>query len=204
MSTSQHTTARRRIRTAVATALTAGAGLAGLLGVSGVAHAATAGSAGAAARPDGWVVTTNCTGVSGSISYSPGMLTGTKKNVHATLTGTTSGCSNIFSGGMSGTGTITAILSGKADVKKENFSGTFVINWPASSGYNPSDGNLTVTDTNGVETISGTVTSGFETGALVGMTYVTTGNTGSGTAAKPVTAQSFVNAQELSLSINEG
>jgi hypothetical protein len=198
MNTSQHSAAVRRLRTAVAAALTAGAGLAGLLGVSGVAHASTV------ARPDGYVVYTQCTGVSGSISYSPGMRTSILKNVNATLTGTTSGCDSIFTGTLSGTGTITAALSGKADVSQENFSGTFVINWPASSGFNPSDGTLSVTDSNGTEVISGTVTSGFETGSEVAMTYVINGQKGKGTKARPVISQTYVNAQPLTLSENVG
>lgn len=36
------------------------------------------------------------------------------------------------------------------------------------------------------------------------MQYVTTGNTGRGTALHPVTAQTYTNTQQLSLSRNEG
>lgn len=199
MSISQRPAARYA-RTALLTAFTAGAGLAGLLGVGGVAQAST----GHAARPDGYVVYTNCTGVTGSISYSPGLQKFKAKNVHATLTGTTSGCGNIFDGALSGTGTITATLTGKATSKAENFSGTFTINWPASSGYEPSDGTLSVSESNGEENIQGEVTSGFETDAVVSMQYVTNGNTGNGTKSKPITAQSYTNTQELALSENPG
>ena len=142
--------------------------------------------------------------MSGKVIYSPGLRTSILKAERAVLTGTTSGCSDIFNGAESGTGTFTAVLSGKASVNAENFSGTFTINWPASTGYNPSDGTLSVTDNNGIETVSGTVTSGFDTGTALAMQYVTTGNTGRGTRLKPVTAQTYVNTQSLTLSRNEG
>src|SRR5215831_2106218 len=70
--------------------------------------------------------------------------------------------------GMSGIAqAITAVMSGTANVNAENFSGTFTINWPAGSGFNPSNGNLTVTEANGLENVSGTVTSGFDTGTAL-------------------------------------
>ena len=177
-----------------------GIGLAGLLSAGGVAHASTA----SYAVPDGFAAVTSCTSVQGRISYSPGLLTSKARAEHAVLAGTTSGCSNIFSGAMNGSGTLTAILSGNASQGSENFSGTFTINWPTGSGFNPSDGKLTVTDSSGAETISGTVTSGFETGSVLSLGYVTTGSTGKGTVSKPVTGQTFVNTQSLTLSEDEG
>ncbi len=197
--------AARHVRTALLSAATVGAGLAGLLGVGGVAHASTAHAAHAGhVRPDGWVVVTTCTGVSGKITYSPGLRTSKVKAETAVLTGTTSGCSNIFTGAMSGTGTITATLSGNASANAENFSGTFTINWPAGSGFNPSNGNLTISEANGVETVSGAVSSGFETGSPVQMQYVISGQKGKGTAGHLITSQSYVNTQALTLSQNEG
>jgi hypothetical protein len=187
--------AARRLRPALVTTVAAGAGLAGLLGIGGgVAHAGV----------NGYVVTDSCTSVAGKISYSPGLRTSKLKAEHAVLTGTTSGCSDLFNGALPGTGTFTAILSGTASVNAKNFSGTFTINWPAGSGFNPSNGTLSVTDANGVETISGTVTSGFDTGSPLALQYVNTHNTGRGTALKPVTAQSYVNTQSLTLSRNTG
>jgi hypothetical protein len=50
-------------------------------------------------------------------------------------------------------------MPGRANLSAENFSGTFTINWPAGSGFNPSNGNLTVTESNGLENVSGSVTS---------------------------------------------
>src|SRR5690349_10417208 len=87
--------AARRARTALVTTAVAGAGLAGVLGMGGVAHAASH-------APNGWVTIDTCTGVAGKISYSPGIVKVTKKNVQAVLTGTTSGCSDIFSGAIGG------------------------------------------------------------------------------------------------------
>jgi hypothetical protein len=186
--------AARRVRAALVTTATVGAGLAGLLGIGGVAHAST----------DGYVVTDSCTSIAGKITYSPGLRTSKLKAEHAVLTGTTSGCSDLFNGAEAGTGTFTAVLSGTASVGAENFSGTFTINWPAGSGFNPSDGNLTVSDSNGIESVSGTVTSGFDTGSPLALQYVTTHSTGRGTALKPVTAQNYVNTQSLTLSRNTG
>ena len=188
----------RSIRSAV---VAAGVGLAGLLATGGVAHANTPA---VHDTPSGYVVIDNCTGFAGSVSYSPGIRNNVLRSTHTVLTGTTSGCSDIFNGPESGTGTITAVLAGKADVKSENFSGTFTINWPASSGFNPSQGTLSVTESGGLETISGEVTSGFDTGTVLGGQYVVTGQTGKGTVPHPVTKQSYTNTQALTLSRNEG
>ena len=196
MSISQRPAARLA-RAALLTAVTAGAAGAGLLGIGGIAQASTH-------APNGWVVTDTCTSVAGSVSYSPGLRNTVMRKTQAVLTGTTSGCSDIFSGAESGTGTLTAVLSGKADKAAENFSGTFTINWPASSGFNPSDGSLSVTESNGLENISGSVTSGAFTGAEVAMQYVITGHKGAGTKAHPITQQTYTNTQSLNLSRNEG
>jgi hypothetical protein len=189
----------RRVRASLVTTAAAAASVAGLLGMGGVAQASTG-----IHRTDGWVVETTCTGVSGKITYSPGLLTAKARSVHAVLSGTTSGCSNLFNGSYSGTGTFTAILSGTASVGAENFSGTFTINWPASSGFNPSNGTLGVTDSNGVETISGSVKTGFAVGSEVTMQYVTTGNHGNGTKKHPVTSQTYTNTQALDDLVNTG
>jgi hypothetical protein len=194
--------AARRARAALVTTAAAGAGLAALLGMGGAAQASTAAPAGHAIN--GWVTIDTCTGVSGQIVYSPGLRKTRLKNQSAVLTGTTSGCSDIFSGAESGTGTITAVMSGKASLAAENFSGTFTINWPAGTGFNPSNGNLTVTESNGLETISGAVTSGFDTGTAFALQYVITGKKGSGSALHPVVSQTYTNTQPLTLSRNEG
>ena len=189
--------AARRARTALVTTVAAGAGLTGVLGMGGVAHAASHG-------PNGFVVIDSCTGVSGKIIYTPGIVKVAKRNVQAVLTGTTSGCSDIFTGAVGGTGTLTAVMHGTVNLSAENFSGTFTINWPAGSGWNPSNGSLTVTEANGLENVSGSVTSGFDTGTAFAMQYVVTGQTGVGGPKHPVTAQTYTNTQSLTLSRNEG
>src|SRR5690242_3126312 len=113
--------AARRARTALVTTAVAGAGLAGVLGMGGVAAAASH-------APNGYVTIDSCTGVAGQITFSPGLVKVKKPLVHAVLTGTTSGCSDIFSGAIGGTGTITAVLSGHANLGAQNFGGTFTIN----------------------------------------------------------------------------
>ena len=169
-------------------------GITGLVGTAGsaVAHRA------------GYVVIDSCTGVSGTAQYSPGLLKTTKRKVQVVLSSTTSGCSDIFNGPESGTGTFTAVLSGKASLASQNYTGTFTINWPASSGFNPSNGTLTISESGGLENVTGTVTSGFDTGTAFALQYATTGNTGKGTRRHPVKAQTFTNTQPLTLSRNEG
>jgi hypothetical protein len=175
-------------------AAVAGTAVAGALAGGTAAHAAT----------NGIIVREQCTGVTGQISYQPGLLSGKAQQVHAVLSSTTTGCSDAFNGALGGSGSFTAVLTGKASLAAENFSGTFTINWPASAGLNPSNGTLTVTESNGTEHVSGTVTSGALTGSPISLAYVTTGNTGTGAKKHPVTAQTFVNTQSLQLTQNEG
>ena len=223
MSIIQHSTARR-VRAALVTTAIVGASMAGLLG-TGAAQASGQGSSDgvtgafgpsggsggslprastASHRVAGFVTVDSCTGVSGTITYSPGLRSTKIKAEQAILSGTTSGCSDLFNGPMSGTGTFTAVLSGNASVAAENFTGTFTINWPAASGLNPSTGTLSVTEASRTENVSGTVTGGADTGTVLAMQYVTTGSTGNGTKKHPVTAQTFTNSQALTLSRNEG
>jgi len=183
-----------RTRRTLVTAAVAGTALAGALGVGTVAHAAT----------NGIIVREGCTGVTGQISYQPGLLSTKAQQVHAVLSGTTTGCSDAFSGALAGSGSFTASLTGKASAAAENFSGTFTINWPASAGLNPSNGTLTVTESNGTEVVRGTVTSGALTGSPISLSYLTTTNTGAGTKKHPITAQAFVNTQSLQLTQNNG
>jgi hypothetical protein len=189
----------RRVRAALVTTAIAGAGLSGVLG-AGIAHAST----GHVGRPDGFVVNTSCTGVSGSISINPGLRAVKARNVQEVLTGTLGGCSNIFDGPILGTGTFTAITSGAATYPSQNLSGTFTINWPAASGFNPSNGTLSETESNGIESLSGTVTSGFETGAEFALQYAITGHTGKPKSTKGVTQEVYTNTQALTLAENTG
>jgi hypothetical protein len=186
----------RRVRAALVTTAVAGAGLSGVLG-TGIADASTG-------HGDGYAVYTSCTGVSGTIHINPGLHASKARTVKEALSSTLSGCSNIFSGPMPGSGTFTAIMSGTATYKTQNLSGTFTINWPAASGYNPSNGTLSETESNGVETVSGTVTSGFETDAYFALQYAITGHTGKPTSTMGVTAETLVNTQALTLSENTG
>jgi hypothetical protein len=186
----------RRVRAALVTSAIAGAGLSGVLGAS-VAHASTA-------RTDGFVTYTSCTGAPGNISINPGLHAAKARKVQEIVSSTLSGCSNIFSGAIAGTGTLTAIMSGSATYPSQNLHGTFTINWPAASGFNPSTGTLSTTESNGVETVSGTVTGGYETGAEVTLQYALTGHTGKPRSTKGVTAETFVNTQALDLLVNTG
>jgi hypothetical protein len=193
----QHSTAGR-VRVALVITAVAGASVTALLG-TGAAQASTASH-----RVAGRVVVDSCTGVVGKITYTPGLRKTKVKAEQAVLSGTISGCTDATQGPMSGTGTFTATLSGKASVAAENFTGTFTINWPTSSGFNPSTGTLSVTDSSGMENVSGSVTGGADTGTALAMQYVIIGDKGAGTKKHPVTVQAFDNSQSLTLSRNEG
>ncbi len=180
-------------RTLVAAAV-AGTAFAGALGGGTAAHAAT----------NGIVVREQCTGVTGQISYTPGLLSTKTRPVNAALSATTTGCSDLFAGALAGSGSFTAALTGNASLAAENFSGTFTVNWPATAGLNPSNGTLTVTESGGIESVYGTITSGAFTGEPIHFAYHTTTNKGTGTKKHPVTAQAFVNTQSLQLTQNDG
>jgi hypothetical protein len=180
-------------RTMVAAAVV-GAAFAGALGGGTAAHAAV----------NGIVVRQQCTSVAGQISYKPGLLSTGTRTVNAALSATTSGCSDLFGGAQAGTGSLTAALTGNASLAAENFSGTFTINWPAAAGLNPSNGTLAVTESGGIESVSGTITSGALTGSPIHFAYRTTTNTGTGTKRHPVIAQAFVNTLPLQLTQNDG
>jgi hypothetical protein len=61
-----------------------------------------------------------------------------------------------------------------------------------------------VTESNGMENVSGTVTGGADNGTALAMQYVITGDKGSGSKKHPVTRQTYINTQSLTLSRNEG
>jgi hypothetical protein len=184
-----HNTARIA-RKAVLSAAIAGDGLAGLLG-------ATAGAAHASVGADGFVTVTSCNSANGTIKYTPG-LTNTTQNTTATLSGFIAGCKN-----ESGFGKLTASMSGPASLGSENFtnSGTFVMTWPTGA---QSQGTLVVSESSGVENISGEITSGPLTGGALQGSYVLTSQKGKGTTASPVTSQTFLTSTPLSISENTG
>jgi hypothetical protein len=55
-----------------------------------------------------------------------------------------------------------------------------------------------------MENVSGTVTGGADNGTALAMQYVITGDKGSGSKKQPVTRQTYINTQSLTLSRNEG
>jgi hypothetical protein len=186
----------RRTAVAIATAGVAGSLIAGFAG-AGTALAAPA-------HPNGFSVVDSYSSVSGSINYAPGLRKALAHNVTGVLTATASGYSNAFNGPAAGNGSFTAILQGKATLASQNYSGTFTINWPAGT-LNPSNGTLSVHSLgNHQYSVTGTVTSGADTGASLSFGYLTTSQKGTGTKAHPVTMQNFVNTSPLTLSRNFG
>lgn len=197
MSLRQHLPTRRSAAVAIASVGIAGSLFGGL---------AAAGNAVAAPvqHPDGVVTVDSCTSVSGKITYSPGLRKLLARQTTGVLTGTTSGCSDSFSGSMPGNGSFTAVLSGKASLAAENFGGTFTINWPGGA-LNPSNGTLSVTALGNKQySVTGTVTSGADLGSELSLGYVTTTQKGTGTKLHPVVSQSYVNTAPLALSRNGG
>ena len=185
-------------------------GRAALLGIaSGTVLAASFAGAGAAqaapAHARGFSPVESCTGLTGAISFSPGLVKTKLKTEHAVFTGTLSGCSgegNV----QDGTGTVTAILSGSSKVSSIVESGTVTVNWPASSGLNPSNGTLTLrrAATDLPYTVYGSVTSGAFTGSVLSSGLVVTGHTGSGTSTHPIVQQTVTNTDPFAAKVNFG
>jgi hypothetical protein len=187
-----HTSART-VRNILLSVAVAGSGMASLIGLAGSAHAST----------NGLVTVASCGALAGKVTYSPGLLTSTAQEADATVTGHVANCTNGGNGHLTGFGSVTFNLSGDASLSAENFgSGTFTINWP--SPLSPSQGTAGVFESDGIEEITGTVTAGPYTGDEITVDYVITGTTGKGTAASPVTAQNYINDQNLAVTANNG
>jgi len=168
---------------------------------------AVAGAPAAQAAPvhaAGFSTVQSCTSVSGKITYGKG-LTKTVKTHHSVLTGTVAGCTGL-NGAQSGTGTISGALVGKSSYKSVNETGTVTVNWPAGSGFNPSNAAVTLRETskNGVITIGGTITSGAFTGARFSTSLLPVSHKGSGSKAHPLKSQTLVNTEPLVVSRNLG
>jgi hypothetical protein len=177
----------------VASAIVAAAAGAAIVGTASAASAAPV-------NPRGLVSVESCTAVSGSTTYQPGLTT-TSRNQNAQLSATLGGCSNAFNGASPGTGALTANLTGGASTAAAALKGMFVVNWPSTSGFNPSVGTLGISGPNaqGVYTVSGTITSGAFTGSTVSTSLLGTGvNAGAnGTDQHPITTQQFTNSAPL-------
>lgn len=146
----------------------------------------------------------SCTGLAGTISYSPG-LTSTAKTQQATFVGTLTGCSG-YNGAQPGTGTVTALLTGRSKVGAVVETGTATVNWPASSGLNPSNASLTIRQSaaGGVITVQGTVVSGAYTGSLLSSNLLPFASSGTGTTSHPLKTQSVVNTSPFVAKVNFG
>jgi hypothetical protein len=167
--------------------------------------AAQAQAAPAPAQARGYSAVQSCTGLTGSISWNPGLVTKKLRTEHAVLTGTLSGCVGV-NGAEAGTGTVTAVLNGTSKIGSVQESGSMTVNWPTSSGLNPSNGTVTLVRAAADQpfTLSGQITSGAYTGALESSAVLETGHTGGHTATNPLTQLSFVNTQPFAAKVNFG
>jgi hypothetical protein len=157
----------------------------------------------AATADAGYSTMEQCTSLSGTVTYSPGLVKNPKA-VHAVITGTISGCSGL-NGPQAGTGTFTATLSGNASASANNQAGTFVINWPAASGLNPTVGTVNLAGpNNNVLTLNGSDKGGAFASGVMSTSLFVTAQQGAGTRAHPIAQQSFVNTLPLQIRVNPG
>jgi hypothetical protein len=169
------------------------------LALAAVASASLAGTAQA-----GYSTVEQCTGVAGTINYTPGL----KAKPHAmtaTITATLTGCSG-QNGAQAGTGTFFAQLSSpNASATANNETGTFVVNWPAASGLNPTTGSVSLLGPNATAyTLQGADHAGAYASGVLSSALAITGQT-LGTARKhPIIAQTFVNTLPLAIKVNFG
>jgi hypothetical protein len=169
------------------------------LSLAAVASAALAGTAQA-----GYSTVEQCTALSGTIHYSPAL----KKApgaVTETITGTISGCSG-QNGAQAGEGTFFAQLSSPtASRTANNQTGTFVINWPAASGLNPTTGRISTIGPNaGVYLAQGQDTGGAYASGVLSTSWAVTGQTLGGKKLNKVLAETFVNTLPLAIKVNFG
>ena len=168
---------------------------------------AVAGAPAAQAAPvqaDGFSTVQSCTSVSGKITYGKGL---TKDGQDPSLGAHRHGRRlHRPNGAQSGTGTISGALVGKSSYMSVNETGTVTVNWPAGSGFNPSNAAVTLRETskNGVITIGGTITSGAFTGARFSTSLLPVSHQGSGSKAHPLKSQTLVNTLPLSVAQNFG
>jgi hypothetical protein len=169
------------------------------LALAAVASASLAGTAQA-----GYSTVEQCTAVNGTIHYAPGL-----KNkagaVTETITGTISGCSG-QNGAQAGTGTFFAQLSSPAASKTvNNESGTFVINWPAASGLNPTVGRISTAGPHaGLYVVNGADNGGAYASGVLSTSWVVTGQTLGGKKHNQVVGETFVNTLPLAIKVNFG
>lgn len=175
----------RRIALAVA-ALAATGGT--VLATAGVAVAGT-------------VDAETCTSFTGTQLIHPGYAKGTKSE-KVTLTGTISGCTDEFGDPQPGNGTVVATLTGSGNKKSATLSGSVTINWPASTGLEPTTGSLSVAGSPTVsETVTGETTGGAYVGNYISSSIVTTSTT---KHEKAIVASQFTNSSNFTLSHNGG
>jgi hypothetical protein len=181
------------IRRIVAAAASAAA-VTGVIAVAGASPAAAA-----------YSTVESCTGVSGKITYQPGLTKKVKKQ-QAVLVGTLTGCSSAYSGPQDGNGTISAVLAGRSKVGAVTETGTATINWPATSGLNPTNATITIRETGAGQAISlsGPAISGAFTGAPISTTLLPYAQTGKGTKHHPLKSQSVLNTAAFAVKVNLG
>jgi hypothetical protein len=190
MTTTTTTKIRRRAALAIATGAVAVAGLA---------------ATGAGPADASYSNVESCTGVSGLVTHSPGLLKTTARSQRSVFTGTLTGCSGV-NGAQSGSGTVTIIASGSSSNSSINETGTVTVNWPTSTGLNPSNGKVTLrrTDSTAPISVSGSVTSGAYTGSVLSTDLLVTSHNGYGTKAHPITRQRVVNTTPFAAKVNFG
>ena len=86
-----------------------------------------------------------------------------------------------------------------------NESGTYVINWPAAAGLNPTVGNLSTMGPNAsLYNVNGTDTGGAYTAAPMSTAWLVTNQVLGGRKHNAVVSESFVNTLPLQIKENFG
>lgn len=172
------------------------------LALSAAAIASLAGSVQAAHA--GYSAVEQCTAVNGTITYTPGLKKAAKP-VTAVVSATIAGCSGI-NGAQAGSGTFNATLSAPAASKTTNLeTGTYVINWPAASGLNPTVGHMTLAGQPGNQfAITGQDQSGAFASAVMNSGWLVTNQVLGSGRQHPILSQSFVNTLPLKILVNFG
>ena len=105
-----------------------------------------------------------------------------------------------------GSGTFFAQLSSPAASKTtNNETGTFVINWPAASGLNPTTGRISTTGPNaGLYVVNGADNGGAYASGVLSTGWAVTGQTLGGKKHNQVLGETFVNTLPLAIKVNSG
>jgi hypothetical protein len=174
------------------------------LALAAVASSAAVGTAQADVTPNGYVTVAQCTGLSGTAQYTPGLKYGAKAQ-HEIVTGTLTGCS-VGGAPVAGIGAFSAVLSSPAASRTaNNETGTFVINWPAAAGLNPTTGSISTFGPSAMAySVRGGDAGGAFPGGVMATGWLVTAQTLGGKKHNAIVSEQFVNTLPITIQQNFG